>query len=207
MEPVAELVSGIERYSTGEDVPRDVRIWAAGTLAEAAVRRKDAASAWQHLIRGVAVTTDRWYLFQLNAHAMDGFFGLPGAFLALKEVGGIPAGVDATGVWKRAIGGLGVFCNGFPIGRPRYLLYRGLSAWLDGRQGAAQKAWNASLKAAEALKMPYEQGLAAFEIGRHLAVDVPQRRVHLDAAGRRFSELGAFYDLRRVEEALGGQDG
>ncbi len=50
--------------------------------------------------------------------------------------------------------------------------------------------------------MPYEQGLAHYEIGRHLAVDDPARQAHLARAAEIFGQLEAAYDLRRVHEAL-----
>ena len=39
----------------------------------------------------------------------------------------------------------------------------------------AVAAWNKSLNAAERLAMPYEQGRAYYELGRHLPPDHPSR--------------------------------
>ncbi len=50
--------------------------------------------------------------------------------------------------------------------------------------------------------MPYEQGLAHYEIGRHLAVDDPIRREQLTQACEIFARLEATYDLERAQAAL-----
>lgn len=97
------------------------------------------------------------------------------------------------------------FARVFPIGQPRAWLYRGRRAWLLGRSGAAQKAWQKSLAAANQLSMPYEQGLARLEIGRHLpasGASLTAREQHLVQARDIFIKLGASPDLARVEQAL-----
>ena len=55
---------------------------------------------------------------------------------------------------------------------------------------------------AERLAMPYEHGLAYYEIGRHLPLDDPARRVHLTRASEIFSQINTTYDLTRTEQAL-----
>jgi hypothetical protein len=97
------------------------------------------------------------------------------------------------------------FVRVFPIGQPRAWLYRGQQAWLSGRQGTAQKAWQKSLVTAKRLSMPYEQGLAHLEIGRHVPASgksLTAREQHLAQAHDIFTKLGASPDLARVEQAL-----
>jgi hypothetical protein len=78
----------------------------------------------------------------------------------------------------------------FPIGRPRALLWKGTLAWLSGKRRRAHTAWQESVAAAESLQMPYDQGLAHFEIGRHLADGDGARLSHLDRARDLFDALG-----------------
>jgi hypothetical protein len=47
--------------------------------------------------------------------------------------------------------------------------------------------------------MPYEQGLAHYEIGRHSTG--AERRHHLQRASDIFIQLNATYDLARVQSA------
>ena len=55
---------------------------------------------------------------------------------------------------------------------------------------------------ARLLDIPYEQGLAHLEIGTHISVQYPQRRVHLEQAEKLFSEIGATYQYDRVSQFL-----
>lgn len=204
MEAVPSLMAGIARFSIGEEVPKDVRIWAAGALAEASLRVGDPSAALQHARRGIEVTTDRRYFLHLNAHAMDGFFAIPGTILALEEAG---AGLsqEARSLRHGAFDGLRVFARGFPIGRPRLLLYEGTACWLDGRTEKARRYWLSSVKAAHAMNMLYEEGLAELELGRHLPWDDGGRE-HLEAAGRLLAEVGADWELNKVLEATPPQE-
>jgi hypothetical protein len=94
------------------------------------------------------------------------------------------------------------YARAFPAGQPRAWLWYGLYIWLSGQPAKAQRAWQKSLVLAERLAMPYEQGLARYEIGRHLALDDPARRVHLARAAEIFSQISAAYDLSRAQQAL-----
>ena len=101
---------------------------------------------------------------------------------------------------RKACQALKSYTRIFPIGRPRLLLWQGLSAWLDGHPGKAQQLWSKGLLAAEALDLPYMQGLIHFEIGRHLLPTQPDRATHLDRARELFTRLGAAYDLERLNQ-------
>jgi hypothetical protein len=90
----------------------------------------------------------------------------------------------------------------FPIGQPRSYLCRGLTAWLSGQAYSARRFWAKSLETAEKLNMPYAQGLAHYEIGRHLSLDDTARVEHLTQASEIFTRLEATYDLRRTQDAL-----
>lgn len=106
---------------------------------------------------------------------------------------------------KEACKILSQFAHVFPIGQPLAWLWQGLYDWLTGQPAKAHKSWEKSLAVAERLAMPYEQGLAHYEIGRHLGMEDPARRKHLQQAGEIFTRLNAVYDLGRVQRALGGK--
>ncbi len=106
-----------------------------------------------------------------------------------------------SGPARRACKALRDFAKVFPIGRPRARLYQGRMRWLSGRARPAQRCWHKSLTLATKLDMPYEQGLAHYEIGRHLLEGDPDRQTHLARAGEIFERLGAAYDLARVQQA------
>ncbi len=95
----------------------------------------------------------------------------------------------------------------FIYGQATAQLYRGGYAWLDGRPRDAHAAWRESLAQAKAVGLPYEEGLAHYEIGRHLQADQPGldgwgRQEHLQRAAEIFATLGVPYDLARAKAAL-----
>ncbi|MEP7287794.1 MAG: protein kinase [Chloroflexota bacterium] len=89
----------------------------------------------------------------------------------------------------------------FPIARPRARLALGRHAWLCQQPEQAFKAWHQGLAEAERLHMPYEQGLAHYEIARHLDKNDPDRIEHLNHAQDIFARLSATYDFERVRKA------
>ncbi len=94
----------------------------------------------------------------------------------------------------------------FPIGRPQAYLWRGLFEWMSGRRYLARKLWAKSLAAAERLAMPYAQGQAHYQIGRHLPLDDPTRTGHLNRAAEIFGSIEAAYDLVKVQQLVGNNE-
>jgi eukaryotic-like serine/threonine-protein kinase len=47
--------------------------------------------------------------------------------------------------------------------------------------------------------MPYERGMACYELGRHLPLQDPDRRVQLTRARETFNQLGATYNIERTQ--------
>jgi hypothetical protein len=103
---------------------------------------------------------------------------------------------------RRACCALHKFAKVFPIGQPRAYLWQGTFEWLSGRPYVARELWQKSLTAAEHLAMPYAQGLAHYELGRHLPPGAPARAGHLSQARDIFTQLGAAYDLEQVHMEL-----
>jgi hypothetical protein len=93
----------------------------------------------------------------------------------------------------------------YQLAQPHVWLWQGLGDWLLAKRPArAHKSWRHALAAAQRLDMAYEEGLAHYQIGRHLAARDPARRRHLQCAAEIFARLDAVRDRIRAEAALGG---
>lgn len=131
----------------------------------------------------------------MATHALGAYSGLAELYLSLWE-NGDAAYAKLAG---RACAALRAFARTFPVGQPRSLLLDGNRLWMLGRKRRAVHAWSRSLDKAEHLGMPYEEGLAHLEIGRHLPLAAPKRREHLDRAADTLSRIGAAFDLDRAK--------
>lgn len=101
---------------------------------------------------------------------------------------------------RQACKALNKYAKVFPIGQSSALLWQGLCDWLAGKPNRAWKAWRNSLDAAVKFEMPYDEGLAHYEIGRHAKEQ--ERKEHLSSAREIFTKLDAKYDLARIEALL-----
>lgn len=95
------------------------------------------------------------------------------------------------------------FSRIFPIGAPTAYYYFGHYHRLKGNHQKSITAWRKSHIYAERLGMPYELGLASFELGRYLSQADPNREKYLIESIEIFTKLGAQYDLARAEEVKG----
>jgi hypothetical protein len=93
----------------------------------------------------------------------------------------------------------------FPIGRPSYSIWKGLFSWLNGKPKVAWKAWAKGLAEAKRLKMPLEQGIACYEMGRH--AEGNKRQEYLIKAAKIFHEIGADYYLKQTKSELESSGG
>jgi class 3 adenylate cyclase/tetratricopeptide (TPR) repeat protein len=93
------------------------------------------------------------------------------------------------------------FAGVFPVGRPRWAILEGRRSWLGGSRGRAHRLWRSALATANHLDMPYEQGLAHFEIGRHLEPSDPERAAHLQEAREIFGRIHASRALAAADLA------
>jgi predicted ATPase/DNA-binding SARP family transcriptional activator len=163
------------------------------------------ADAWQAIRTAdrLAGPGPSFVQYALEAHA-----GIAEVCLALLEQdGGSAAAVDEAEL--RATSAAGVrrlrrYARTFPMARPRALICLGWSRWLDGRQGAARRAWARAVREAERLRMPYELARAHHELGRHLAAGERSplgldRAGHLERALAGFQAAGCGADRRRVQ--------
>jgi len=79
---------------------------------------------------------------------------------------------------------------------------RGLCQAQSGHLNPAFQSWRKYLAIAERLTMPYESGVAHYEIGRHLSKDDPARQEHLVRAHALFEQINATYERGQTEAAL-----
>jgi hypothetical protein len=152
------------------------------------------ADAWQAVRAAAALAGPEpsFHPYTLEAHA-----GIPEVCLALLERGQ-PAGADPGEL--RTTGSVGLrrlrrYARSFPMARPRALACAGWWHWLEGRHGAAQRAWTRAVRAAERLAMPWELANAHAHFGRHLPTGERsplglEPAGHLDRARSIFEALG-----------------
>ncbi len=141
----------------------------------------------------------------ITSTTFDGYVAAPQVYLALWETSCASLSTPPAELAeqaRKACRTLHRYARVFPIGRPRAWLYQGCYDWLSGKARKARKAWRKSLAEAKRLAMPYEEGLAHYEIGRHLPAGDAARREHLGHAVEIFTRLGAEYDLEQVNEVL-----
>ena len=86
--------------------------------------------------------------------------------------------------------------------RPFAYLYQAHYEWLAGRRRRAKRLWFKSLANAKRLASPHIEGMAHYQIGRHLPLDDAKRTMHLRCAVEIFETLKAEYDLNLAQIAL-----
>ena len=131
---------------------------------------------------------------------LPGYANPAEAYLVLWEIGHPEP--DIKELADKACRNLERYTRIYPIGRPRVWLLRGRYLWLSGKRAKAHQLWQKSLAAAEELAMPYEQGLAHYEIGLHLDASNPERVAHVQKAIDIFGRLGVVPDMERAKAAL-----
>lgn len=186
------------------DIGRAEEIWTYGLLARARLLagQPDLSlqAADEALVRMQSIPPTAFY-------TLDGYVGAAEAFLAAWESASEapPAKRQRLRASARgACGALRTFAGVMPIGQPWALLYQGLFDWMDGRNGRARRGWRKAQEAASRLGMPLAEGLAHFQLGRHLEADSPLRRAHLEQAGAVFERIGALRHLAASRAALQG---
>jgi tetratricopeptide (TPR) repeat protein len=183
---------------------RATEINAYGIRALAHTRRGERALALQTIEQAVRL---------IEQSSPSAYYGLTGYGAAAEVTLTLLEASDAGSVEReelqrladQACMALRNFARLFPIGQPQAWLWKGLRDWLAGKPSRAHAAWQKSLARAERLEMPYEEGLAHFEIGRHLPANDPRWRRHLLRADEIFSQLGAAHHQARVRVTLDSQ--
>jgi tetratricopeptide (TPR) repeat protein len=113
----------------------------------------------------------------------------------------------SQGEWKneaqKALQVFHKFAGVFPIGKARVLLYQGLFDWLYGQVQSAYTNWMESLQIARRMEMPYEEGLACLELGRHTIGEA--QKEFLEFGARIFERCNAAFELELIQTLLSNQ--
>jgi predicted ATPase/DNA-binding SARP family transcriptional activator len=200
LDEAARLVPmGVARIDAARyEVAAARRHLAAGRTAEAweAVRRAD----------GLVGPDPSVTQYTLEAHA-----GVPDVCLALLAQGAAPVGpAELRATAASGLRRLRRYARSYPMARPRALTCLGAQLWLEGRRGAARRAWARAAREAERRAMPWELARAHQELGGQLAPGERSplgldRAAHLDRARSIFASLGCpVSDLDEVAEAAPG---
>jgi tetratricopeptide (TPR) repeat protein len=166
-----------------------------GVLALAHWRRREETPARRAAQRAASLIAQSR---PTAAYILEGYAGVTEVYLGLWMTGDPTAARPA----QQALAALRRFARTFRAARPRAWLYEGLAAHHVGRTRRALAAWTRSLRAAERLAMPYEQGRAHYELGRHLPPGHPAGQEHLRRAGELFARIGASYELTLAQAAI-----
>ena len=130
--------------------------------------------------------------------AITGYTAPAEVYLTLWE--NQPTNTEFARQSKLATQTLNKYARVFPIGQPRLLRYQGWLHWLTGKKDQAHKAWQTGLHHAEQLGMLYDQGIAHYEIARHLPAIESARSNHITQAMNLFTRVNATYDLERTKK-------
>jgi hypothetical protein len=169
-------------------------IWMYGLLARAQWRLGQTDLAREAAGRGAAIAAKAT---PVNFNVLEGYAGIAEVYLNLWETDAAEAPAA-----RKAIKQLNRFAHTFPISAARALLMQGRAAWLSGQHATARALWHKSLAAAEEREVRYDQGLAHYEIGRHLDRGDAAHAQHLQQAMQIFSDLRAACDFDRARSEL-----
>lgn len=191
MESLNEASSLLEE---NRDIVEEIRFY--GVFAQIHLQRGDMDSAKQ----SARLTMERIVRNRPTAfYSLEGYAGAAEVYLAALENEKNAEDLKSA---RRAVKSLHEFGKILWIGRPRAWLHKGLLDWAEGRQKKAFQAWEKSLGLAEQMSLPYEAARAHYEIGRHMEVNSPARRIHLEKAVEMFSHMGVRCDLEKAQKVL-----
>ncbi|NDJ52576.1 MAG: AAA family ATPase, partial [Chloroflexi bacterium] len=138
-----------------------------------------------------------------DIYRMEGLMGLAETFLLLWEEA---LSDQERHLYKQgsrdAIQLVHRFAQLVPIARPRAWVFQGCYYRLGQREDRAEQALQFALEEAAALHMPYEEGLASYELAMLAHTDGEQRRRYITQAIERFKQLGNNYNLAVARAAL-----
>ncbi|SEL19217.1 serine/threonine protein kinase [Stigmatella aurantiaca] len=178
------------------------RIMAVGSLALAYLRMGNTSRALETAAR----TLETLHTLKPVAYWLQsGISSIAEVYFTLWEQAAAASSPDQEALAQGARAtrrSLDTFSQTFPFALAAAWLCRGMEAFLSGNPSEAHQAWEEALAAARRFSTPYEEGLAHFELGRHLPPQEAARRHHLLQAREIFSVLGAEGDVLRVQKEL-----
>ncbi|WP_375760566.1 serine/threonine-protein kinase PknK [Corallococcus exercitus] len=173
-----------------------------GALALALLRQHEEARALEIADRGLALLRG---MTPVSYWIFGGVTCVCEVYLRLWEQRGgegLPEEEPLVRSAHEACKALRRFARAFVLGKPFALLCNGLEASLSGHPRRALREWRRCVGSAQVLAMPYEEGRAWFELGRHGPAGDAARREYLVRATDLFTRLEALDDLARVETAM-----
>lgn len=173
-----------------------------GMLALARLQQGDFESARRAAESGLELIVQS---APANPAAVEGYAGVAQVYLALWSAAREPSSPgyrELERASRQACKALFEHAQVFPMNQPIAWICRGRHEWLSGHSSNALRAWNRSLTIAERLRMPYEEGIAYYELGLHADSQDQTRWVRLKRASNIFNSLGTTYYKARALEAL-----
>lgn len=180
-----------------EEIGVGEKIWHQGLLARAYWRKGRHELARQAAEQTARLTAKA---VPVNFYALEGYSSQAEVWLRILELetGLAPARESA----RQSIKSMDKFAKVFPLGQSRASIWKGLYHWLTGKTSRAHALWRDALSVAQQRGLPFDQALAHYEIGRHLKLDDPAGRQHLQQAVEIFDRLGAVYDRKEAQAVL-----
>ncbi len=170
-----------------------------GLLARAYWQQGDSAPARQ------AMEKAAWIIFTASPTAFSSQVGYDGVVRTALDIweqqfqAGAQPSHDLRQLAGKALKASRRFARSFPINLPSAWRSQGVYEWLNGKPGAAHKAWQNALQHARRLNYTHEEALALYEIGRHS--QGAQRRQALAEAIAILERIGAANDLQMAQQA------
>jgi class 3 adenylate cyclase/tetratricopeptide (TPR) repeat protein len=127
------------------------RLWLHGLHAGAYTRLGDPLSALKSARKALALARQS---LPTSFFVLEGYSGMMTAFMDLHAVR--PRDRKIRNQTRQALGAFGKYAGSFPIGRPRFLFWKGRLAMVEGHPRKALKYWNTGLVRANELQMVYE---------------------------------------------------
>jgi tetratricopeptide (TPR) repeat protein len=166
-----------------------------GVLTQVYIRIGNIEAAQQITDRILSIITQS---SPTSFYMLETYAGLAEYYLLQSEIQSYRPQIET----QKALKYLHQFARIFDVGKPRAATFQGWYHWLEGNPDNAEKAGLKGIAEAQRLKMPYEEGLAHYHLGRFLSAADPHRNEYLHQAVAIFERLGAKGDLEGARTAL-----
>ena len=159
-----------------------------GTLAITRLYQGDMAAARLAADKALALGSGDSPVYS----ALEGYAGTVETYLSLWEIHPSEQNTLAPKALQ-ALKALQGHASRFPFGKPRTLIWQGMYEWLVGNHEKAFRTWKRASESAQKINLRYEEGLAHYQISRHLSKNDPIYREHLGKAREIFHDLEVRY--------------
>ncbi len=196
-----QFESAIDRLEKARPLAQEIgvgeKIWHQGMLARVYWRQGSHEPARQGAEQTARLTAKA---VPVNFYALEGYSSQAEVWLGILESENSSGAARESA--RQSIKAMDKFARVFPLGQSRAFIWKGLYHWLTGETGRAHALWHDALSVAQQRGLPFDQALAHYEIGRHLKLDDPACRQHLQQAVDIFDRLGAVHDLKKAQAVL-----